>query len=321
MIDEYKQKIHFLIFLTMLFMLAAYSVLGFAAYVPETVKNVTVMDGNGRKVIQTEAFTFDSILKEARVQMGQHDTYWTSTPKVEDGTMIYVERAVPINIVYQGKTTTLYTTQQTVQGVVGQAGYDLRKVMPLEDGMSKVHQGVTIHINPYTVKRVTVSESVSPAMTLWYDETLSPGQQVIVEPGKKGVKSVTEDQYMVDGKIVHRDVISSEVSDPGTPGTARSGSEDGTVGRILRMKATAYHPSDGGGSGITATGTQAGYGTVAVDPSVIPLGSHVYIPSYGNAVAADTGGSIVGNRIDLCMETLQECYNFGQQYVDVYVSR
>ena len=59
---------------------------------------------------------------------------------------------------------------------------------------------------------------------------------------------------------------------------------------------------------------------MAVDPSVIPLGSHVYIPSYGNAVAADTGGSIVGNRIDLCMETLQECYNFGQQYVDVYVS-
>ena len=86
------------------------------------------------------------------------------------------------------------------------------------------------------------------------------------------------------------------------------------------MTATAYHPTDGDGRGITATGTKAGYGTVAVDPRVIPLGSAVYVPGYGSAVAADTGGAIIGHRIDLCMETFAECFDFGEQPVAVYVS-
>lgn len=86
------------------------------------------------------------------------------------------------------------------------------------------------------------------------------------------------------------------------------------------MHASAYHPSDGDGYGITATGTKAGHGTVAVDPSVIPLGSKVFIPNYGEAVAADTGGAIVGNRIDLCMDTFQECYSFGRRDVEVFVN-
>ena len=75
----------------------------------------------------------------------------------------------------------------------------------------------------------------------------------------------------------------------------------------LNMEATAYLPTDGGGAGITAMGIPATYGIVAVDPDVIPLGSRVYIPGYGEALAADTGGAIYGYRIDLCME---DCYRF-----------
>lgn len=40
-------------------------------------------------------------------------------------------------------------------------------------------------------------------------------------------------------------------------------------------------------------------GTVAVDPGVIPLGTRMYVPSYGYGVAEDTGGAVVGNIIDL----------------------
>jgi len=85
------------------------------------------------------------------------------------------------------------------------------------------------------------------------------------------------------------------------------------------MEATAYIPSDGGGSGITATGMVAQHGVVAVDPDVIPLGSHVFIPGYGVAVAGDTGGAIRGNRIDLCMNTYHEAISFGRGVVDVYI--
>ncbi len=96
---------------------------------------------------------------------------------------------------------------------------------------------------------------------------------------------------------------------------------DGDYIAVYDMEATAYLPTDGDGYGITATGIPATYGVAAVDPYVIPLGSRLYIPGYGEAIAADTGGAIYGNRIDLCMESYSECMNFGRRYVTVYVLR
>ena len=96
---------------------------------------------------------------------------------------------------------------------------------------------------------------------------------------------------------------------------------DGDYAAVMTMEATAYLPSDGGGSGITATGIPATYGVAAVDPSVIPLGSRLYIPGYGEAIAADTGGAIYGYRIDLCMESYSEAMQFGRRDVTVYVLR
>jgi len=85
------------------------------------------------------------------------------------------------------------------------------------------------------------------------------------------------------------------------------------------MEATAYLPTDGSAEGITAMGIPATYGIVAVDPDVIPLGSRVYIPGYGEALAADTGGAIYGYRIDLCMESYWEAMDFGRRNVTVFV--
>jgi len=89
--------------------------------------------------------------------------------------------------------------------------------------------------------------------------------------------------------------------------------------QVLGMEATAYLPTDGGGEGLTAMGIPATYGIVAVDPDVIPLGSRVYIPGYGEALAADTGGAIYGYRIDLCMEDYWQAMDFGRRTVNVFV--
>lgn len=59
--------------------------------------------------------------------------------------------------------------------------------------------------------------------------------------------------------------------------------------------------------------------TIAVDPKVIPLGSKVYIPGYGYAIASDTGGAIKGDKIDLYMNSESACLNFGRQTVKLYV--
>lgn len=89
--------------------------------------------------------------------------------------------------------------------------------------------------------------------------------------------------------------------------------------QMYGMEATAYLPTDGSAEGLTAMGIPATYGIVAVDPDVIPLGSRVYIPGYGEALAADTGGAIYGYRIDLCMESYAEAMDFGRRTVTVFV--
>ncbi|MBC7333068.1 MAG: hypothetical protein H5T85_01160 [Actinobacteria bacterium] len=87
------------------------------------------------------------------------------------------------------------------------------------------------------------------------------------------------------------------------------------------MIATAYYSAGGGlnGDGIAATGLRVKKGIVAVDPRVIPLGTKLYIPGYGEALAADTGGWIKGNRIDLAFDTLEECFRFGRRRIRVYL--
>lgn len=67
----------------------------------------------------------------------------------------------------------------------------------------------------------------------------------------------------------------------------------------------------------TATGTWPSRGTVAVDPNVIPLGSVLYVEGYGPAVAADTGGDIKGQRVDLYMDSYEEAIQFGRREVQV----
>ncbi|MGG7177791.1 3D domain-containing protein [Clostridium paraputrificum] len=94
---------------------------------------------------------------------------------------------------------------------------------------------------------------------------------------------------------------------------------DGNYKATYIMEATAYS-----GHGITAMGTVPvrdpdGLSTVAVDKSVIPLGSKVFIPNYGYAIAADTGGAIIGMKIDLYMNSKEECYQFGRRNVTVHV--
>jgi 3D (Asp-Asp-Asp) domain-containing protein len=84
--------------------------------------------------------------------------------------------------------------------------------------------------------------------------------------------------------------------------------------RQLTVSATCYDLP-----GTTATGMPVGRGVVAVDPSVIPLGSRLYIPGYGNGVAADIGGGIKGNIIDLWYPTYSECAAWGRRTVTITI--
>jgi 3D (Asp-Asp-Asp) domain-containing protein len=83
-------------------------------------------------------------------------------------------------------------------------------------------------------------------------------------------------------------------------------------GRAVMLVSTGYCLS-----GRTATGIPVGWGVAAVDPRVIPLGTHLTIPGYGEAVAADTGGSIVGGRIDLWFPSCAQAGGWGSRSVTI----
>ncbi|MDY0394840.1 3D domain-containing protein [Virgibacillus halophilus] len=89
------------------------------------------------------------------------------------------------------------------------------------------------------------------------------------------------------------------------------------------MSASAYTANCGGCSGFTATGinlkSNPNAKVVAVDPSVIPLGTKVWVEGYGVAVAGDTGGSIQGNRIDLHVASSSQAHAFGTRTVTVKI--
>ena len=172
--------------------------------------------------------------------------------------------------------------------------------------------------------------ALNTGFTSQSDEIQSADVAQVVE-----VEQVPSEVAQVEEKAETENNVQEEIAEPVEEATEISSVEaieepapesvieisgnDFAYSNIMSMEASAYLPADGGGSGITATGIPAGYGVVAVDPSVIPLGTRLYIPGYGEAIAADTGGAIRGYMIDLCMESYSEAMQFGRRNVTVYV--
>jgi 3D (Asp-Asp-Asp) domain-containing protein len=99
---------------------------------------------------------------------------------------------------------------------------------------------------------------------------------------------------------------------PSVPSSAAATTPAGT--RTLVVDAVAYHLQ-----GNTASGLPVGVGVIAVDPTVIPLGTRVTIPGYGSAVAADVGSAIKGNIIDLWMPSAARARLWGRRTVTITV--
>ena len=160
---------------------------------------------------------------------------------------------------------------------------------------------------------------------------VTPEKRTVVG-GSDGLRVVTERVTMWDNVAVERAIVSSITVRgaraahimEGAPRTFSQLAANTPYHKLLHvyaMEATAYTAltAKANPTGYTANGMRAKYGIVAVDPGIIPLGSHVFIPGYGLAIAADTGGAIIGHRIDLCMDLYGDAVRWGRQPVTVYV--
>jgi 3D (Asp-Asp-Asp) domain-containing protein len=108
----------------------------------------------------------------------------------------------------------------------------------------------------------------------------------------------------VDSRVTQSDVPAPAPVDASGAGAPAS--------RTVDVTATGYSLP-----GYTSTGLPVGWGVAAVDPSVIPLGTHMVVPGYGVAVAADTGSGIVGATIDLWFPTAAQANMWGRRTVTV----
>jgi len=164
------------------------------------------------------------------------------------------------------------------------------------------------------------------------------GMNHVRQEGVPGEHEVTSAVVIIGGEEQNREVIGSNVTaEPICEiidiGTGRMGAladvnaDDFHAVRMIRMEATAYtagfsctgkHPWDPWYR-ITASGRRVEHGIVAVDRTVIPLGTWLYVEGYGIALAADVGGAIRGNKIDLFMECIQEARRFGRRHINVWI--
>ena len=188
-------------------------------------------------------------------------------------------------------------------------------------------------------EEVSETESVAYNTVKRLNSSLEAGETVTVREGENGEKTVEYKVKYENGVEVSREVITEYVTKAPVDKIVEYGNKNASpnapvnTGKlnykyVIECNATAYDMSaeeNGGYAGQTATGVPLDKGVIAVDPRVIPLGSRVYVEaldgswSYGYAVAADTGGAIKGNRVDLCYRTRYECIQFGRRPCRVYV--
>lgn len=170
---------------------------------------------------------------------------------------------------------------------------------------------------------------------------LDKGISNTLQEGKDGVRrSHIKDIYIngaMSSSVIVLDTVASEpvsqVIERGANNMVATSRGDVRFREAMIMNASAYdlsyastgkRPGDRG-YGITASGTTARPGTVAVDPRVIPLGTRLYVESldgtsdYGFAIAEDTGGAIKGHKIDLFFQSSSQAWSFGRRNVKIYI--
>ena len=117
--------------------------------------------------------------------------------------------------------------------------------------------------------------------------------------------------------------VSADAATTTTKEEQKSEAEEQKAVKTFKVTATAFTANCKGCSGVTSTGfnlkKNPNAKIIAVDPKVIPLGTKVWVEGYGEAIAADKGGSIKGNKIDVFMSSTKKAYSWGRRTVTVKI--
>ena len=286
-----------------------------------------MVDGAAHTV-RTHLNSNEGIVRDAGVKLNPNDKVISSSSTVQNGTTLTVVRAIPVYVTVNGKTRAVFTTETTAQGVANELGFKAPNYVVVGDENESVLSGTRITIAQVTSRSLsTVDQEVAVEVVRQKDDTMAKGEEEVVQVGQPGLERVQRETLYSNGTVIKTNDVSKVTQRAMVPTIIKEGTREvttsrnvaGRASRAIVMEASAYLAGDGDGAGITATGLPAVRGIAAVDPDVIPLGTRLFIPGYGEAIAADTGGAIVGNKIDLVMDSYGEAMDFGRQDVTVYV--
>lgn len=211
---------------------------------------------------------------------------------------------------------------------------DITMEQPTDEPVIKKEENYTVKPND-TLSDIATSNDVSiEDIKEWNDlstNTIHPGEELIVNGSNS---TAVETELLADNEIILAKKLEApyegQAVEPAEPVIQEEPVTEEPVpvesqeeNKEITVTATAYTASCEGCSGITATGVNIKDNpdkkVISVDPSVIPLGTEVYVEGYGYAVAADTGGAIKGNKIDVFIPDKQVAINWGKQQVEVKI--
>ncbi len=312
---------------------------------------VVVQTNFGTDVYTTskEPKTVGDFFSENGIVLGELDILRGElTDEITQGMVINIKRAEDISFLIDGEEVyTIYMNVNTVGEALTRLKEETGINYTLGEGFSSSQPYNVVDLIPV----VSVYSKVETKIVDYYFDTeivenpdIEEGITNVLSEGQIGSREVTIRVSYENGEAVSTETLSetvlvepvNRVVEIGTKSPEPEEEEEeetagafgvGTVVRQLIMNSSAYsidYACTGktpgmAGYGITASGIRAQYGVVAVDPRVIPLGTKLYVEGYGYCVAADTGGAIKGNKIDLCFNSYSEAVNYGRKNVMVYV--
>ena len=278
-----------------------------------------IIDGKEKKVVTTE-YTVEGFLREQGVSCCEEDSL--SVPPegfISDGMTLELVHAVDFKVTADGRTVRCKSLEETVGKALEDAGIKVRKrdiVTPEKN--SPLEADMEIVVQRVETEKVTVKEKVPFEVITQHDNTMNEGETKVLIKGEDGKDRVTYEVTYIDGREASRKELKRKVLKPVVDEVVANGTRilynGRSYSRKLVVKAYSYT-----GGGITAMGTRARVGEIAVDPRIIPLGTNVYIEGVGARRAEDTGGNIKGNTIDIYMDTHAECIRWGVRYVTIYI--
>jgi len=288
-------------------------------------KSVVLHVDGAEKEVQTLALTVADLLREQDVVLNADDLVEPGVgARLKDGQTVTVTRAIPVALVADGELTQLRTHGKTVKDVLVEAGVMLgNRDLVVPEAETPVAGDMTIKVVRVHTEIVEQEVAIPFATRQHNTPNLNKGETRVTQAGKTGLEKQRWEISFHDGLEVGRNMIDSQVvANPvdrvvqvGTLQTISRGGQDLRFSRVIDMVATAYTYTGNN----TASGVPPRVGGVAVDTSVIPMGTRLYVEGYGYAVAIDRGSAIKGNKIDVFLETRAEARQWGVKRVKVYV--